>query len=121
MEHQWDLDPAPFFSNLFPAHKEADWVKAQQKFRTIIVRKINNSFRFTDDLQSLNDDSTFEKQYNDIYSAELELKKENNSNSCGSCLDVYIYTENEEFHAKLFDKRDNFVFNIEEVMQAIGF
>ena len=89
MEHQWDLDPAPFFANLFPAHKEADWVKAQLKFRKIIVRKINNSFQFIDDLQSLNDDSTFEKQYMDIYSAELELKKENDSNSCGF---VFIFT-----------------------------
>ena len=121
MEHQWDLDPALFFANLFPAHKEANWVKAQLKFRKIIVRKIKNYFQFIDDLQSLNDDSTFEKQYMDIYSAELELKKENNSNSCGSCLYIYIYTENEEFYGKLFDKRDNCVSNIEEVMQAIGF
>ena len=42
-------DPAPFFANLFLAHKEADWVKAQRKLGTINVRKINNSFRFIDD------------------------------------------------------------------------
>ena len=39
---------APFFTNLFQAHKEADWVKAQRKLGTINVRKINNSFRFID-------------------------------------------------------------------------
>ena len=55
-------DPAPFFANLFLAHKEADWDKAQRKLGTINVRKINNSFRFIDDLLSLNDGSTFEKQ-----------------------------------------------------------
>ena len=32
-------DPAPFFANLFLAHKEADWVKAQRKLGTINVRK----------------------------------------------------------------------------------
>ena len=48
-------DPAPFFANLFLAHKEVDWVKAQRKVGTINVRKINNSFRFIDDLLSLND------------------------------------------------------------------
>ena len=68
-------DPAPFFANLFLAHKEADWVKAQLKFGTIIVRKLDNSFQFIDDLLSLNDDSTFEKHYKDIYPTELELKK----------------------------------------------
>ena len=33
------------------------------------------------DLLSLNDDSSFEKHYKNIYPTELELKKENNSNS----------------------------------------
>ena len=53
-----DFDPTPLFANLFPAHKEADWVKEQCKLGTISVRKINNSFQFIDDLLSLNDDST---------------------------------------------------------------
>ena len=105
-------DPAPFFANLSLAHKEADWVKAQRKLGTINVRKINNSFRFIDDLLSLNDGSTFAKHYKDIYPTELELKKENNSNSCASFLDLYIYIENGEFHSRLFDKRDNFGFDI---------
>ena len=87
-------DPAPFFANLFLAHKETDWVKAQDKLGTINVQKINNYFRFIDDLLSLNDDCTFKKHYKDIYPTELELKKENNRNSCASFLDIYIYTEN---------------------------
>ena len=68
-------DPVLFFANLFQVHKEADWVKAQRKLGTIIVRKVNNSFRFIDDLLSLNDASTFEKHYKDIYPTELELEK----------------------------------------------
>ena len=59
-------DPVPFLTNLFLAHKEADWVKVQRKLGTINVRKINNFIRFIDDLLSLNDDSTFEKHYKDI-------------------------------------------------------
>ena len=99
--------PAPFFANLFLADKEADWVKATRKLATINVWKLNNSFRFIDHLQSLNDGSTFEKHYKNIYPTELELKKENNSNSCASFLDIYIYIESAEFRAKLFDKQDN--------------
>ena len=45
-----------------------------------------------------------EKYHKDIYPTELELKKENNSNSCASYLDMYIYIKNGEFHTKLFDK-----------------
>ena len=67
-------DPAPFFENLFPPHKEVDWVKVQRKLGTINIRKINNSFWFIDDLLSLNDNSTFQKQYKDIYPTELKLK-----------------------------------------------
>ena len=58
---------------------------------------MNDSFWFIDDLLSLNDGSTFEKHYMDIYSTELELKEENISNSCASFLDLYIYIENGKF------------------------
>ena len=61
-------DPAPFFVNLFLAHKEVDWIKAQSKLGTVNFRKINNSFQFIDDMLSLNDDR-------DTYPIELELKK----------------------------------------------
>ena len=59
-------DPGPFFANLFLAHKEADWVKAQRKLETINVLKINSFFWFINDWRSLNDNSTFEKHYKDV-------------------------------------------------------
>ena len=61
--------------NLFITDKETEWVKAQCKVRAINVRKINNSFRFIDDLLWLSDDSTFDKHSKDIYLTELELRK----------------------------------------------
>ena len=76
-------DPPPVFANLFLAHKQADWVKAQHQLGAINVRKINSSFQCIDDLLSLNDGSTFETHYQYFYPTELELKKENNS-SCGT-------------------------------------
>ena len=54
-------DPALFFEQLILVPKEADCAKAQHKLGTINVPKVNNSFRFVDDLLSLNDDSTFEE------------------------------------------------------------
>ena len=61
---------------------------------------------------SVNDGSTSEKHYNYIYPPVLELEKENNSNSCASFLGIYIYIKNGEFHTKLFDKQENFWFDI---------
>ena len=104
--------PVPFFGNLFLADKEAGWVKTKCKLGTINFQNINNSFRFIDDLLSLNDNSIFEKLYKDISPTELELKKEINNNCCASFHYKYIYTENGEFHTKLFDKHDNFGLNI---------
>ena len=71
--------------------KGAEWVKTQRQLETINVQKINNSFRFINDLLSLDDDNTFEKHFKDIYSTELELKKGNNNNSCAFTY-VYLYT-----------------------------
>ena len=97
-------DPTPYLANLFLAHKETDWVKAQCKLGAISVRKINSFFQFINDLLSLNDDSTFEKHYlrKGIYSTELEWKKENISCAFASFLDIYI--ESGKFHIKLFSK-----------------
>ena len=99
-------DPSePFFTNLFLAYNEADWVKAQRKLGKVNVHQI-------DDLLSLNDDSTLEKHYKDIYSPELELEKENSNHSCASFLDIYIYIENGQFHTKLFYNWYSFDFDI---------
>ena len=38
--------------------------------------------------------------------------KKNNSYFCASFLVTYLYVENGELHTKLFDKRDNFGFDI---------
>ena len=45
-----ESEPAPFFANLFLAHKEAEKVKAQSKLGTNNIQKINNSFCFIDEL-----------------------------------------------------------------------
>ena len=68
-------DPAPFFANLFLASYESKWVNSQRKSKNKNIRKINNAFRFIDDLILFNDDDIFENHFKDIYPEELELKK----------------------------------------------
>ena len=61
-----------------------------------MFEKIDNPFWFINDLLSLNDDnydSTFEEHLKGIYTTKVELKEENNSNSCAFFLDIYMYIE----------------------------
>ena len=51
-------DPAPFFVNLFLAHKALTELRHNKSLEQSMFGKIINSFRFIDDLLSLNDDST---------------------------------------------------------------
>ena len=90
-------DPAPFLANLFLAQKEADLVKAQRELGTINVQKINNSFRFIDDLLSL---------------------------YFSTCIFVYFHIckfsliKMIQRHQEVFIKYNK---SIEELLQAIGF
>ena len=62
-----------------------------------MFEKIDNPFRFIDDLLSLNDDNDdriFEERLKGIYTTEIELIEENSSNSCAFFLDIYMYIEN---------------------------
>ena len=77
-------DPAPFFANLFLYHYEDKWIRKLKKSDLIRARKFANTFRFIDDLTTLNDWGEFEQHFREIYPPELELKKENLGNTEGS-------------------------------------
>ena len=105
-------DPAPFFANLFLYHYESSWIKSIKKTNPILARKFGNTFRYIDDLLAANDGNSFESFYRDIYPSELELGKENSTNSETNFLDLNISIKDGIFTTKLYDKRDNFDFDI---------
>ena len=105
-------DPAPFMANLFLYFYENKWLLELKKKDLHKARLFSNTFRFIDDLCTINDNNEFERNYQQIYPVELELKKENNSNLEASFLDLSITLENKHFNTKLFDKRDAFPFSI---------
>ena len=76
------------------------------------ARKFNNIFRFQDDLAAVNDDGEIDKNINNIYPEELELKKENVGLKEADYLDLHINIINKQFSLKLYDKRDAFNFDI---------
>ena len=73
-------DPAPFFANLFLAHKKLTMKRCNISLEQSMFEKSIIPFSLPG--------STLEKHYKDIYPTELELKKESNSNSCATFLDL---------------------------------
>ena len=105
-------DPAPFFANLFLHYYEHQWVEKHKKSNFLATRKLQNTYRFIDDLITINDGGIFEKNIKDIYPVELELKKESHINTSAHFLDLNITINNSKFDSKLFDKRNDFPFDI---------
>ena len=105
-------DPAPFMANLFLYYYESKFLKQYKVNNMKNARKFNFIFRFIDDLLAVNDDGEFEKNIKKIYPKELELKKENTEDDQASYLDLYMKISNRQFSTKLYDKRDDFNFDI---------
>ena len=105
-------DPAPYLANLFLYRYESTWLSKTRKDNYILARKFGRVFRFIDDLISINDGGEFEKCLPLIYPEELELKKENAVNTATSFLELDIRICDNQFHTKLYDKRDSFGFHI---------
>ena len=104
-------DPAPFMANLFLYHFESKWVKNLKKDNLQKARRFGNTFRFIDDLFTINDNE-FLRCFQEIYPPELELNLEHTGSEV-SFLDLKITKEdNGQLSMKLFDKRDDFPFSI---------
>ena len=104
-------DPAPFMANLFLYHYENKWIKNLKKKDLAKARKFGNTFRFIDDLLTINDDNLFLENFKDIYPSELQLNLEGSGTHL-SFLDLDLTLQNRHLEIKLFDKRDAFPFSI---------
>ena len=104
-------DPAPFMANLFLYHYESKWVKSLKKDSLQRARRYNHTFRFIDDLLTINDRDEFLSSFKEIYPPELQLNLEHSGDKV-TFLDLEITKENGYFSTKLFDKRDEFPFSI---------
>ena len=103
------IDPAPFWANLFLYTYEHDYIKKLIKEDRVKAKHFHSTFRFIDDLCSINDGGEFGRVFKDIYPNELELKVEHEGDSA-SFLNLDIRVEENQFVYKLYDKRDAFPF-----------
>ena len=104
-------DPAPFMANLFLYHYESRWVKSLKKNSLQRARRFNHTFRFIDDLLTINDRDEFLSSFKEIYPPELQLNLEHSGDRV-TFLDLEITKEDGHFNTKLYDKRDDFPFSI---------
>ncbi len=106
------IDPAPFMANLYLYTYEFDKMEELTRSDRGVALKFNKTFRFIDDLIDLNNDGVMERIWKEIYPPELILKKENPTDQKATFLDLNIEIIEKKFVTKLYDKRDNFKFNI---------
>ena len=104
-------DPAPFMANLFLYYFESNWINNLKKESLQRARRFLHTFRFIDDLLTINDHGEFSNSFKEIYPPELQLNLEHSGNQV-SFLDLQITNENGHLNTKLFDKRDDFPFSI---------
>jgi len=84
-----------------------------------LIEKFNTSFRYLDDLCSL-DNSLFRTYIKNSYPKELILLLSNNSDDKATLLDLDVQNNNLHSTIKIYDKRGDFDFNIVNFLQLDG-
>ena len=79
--------------------------------QTDIIEAFNSTSRYLDDLLNI-DNPYFEQMVGQIYPTELQLNKANYSDTEAPFLDFNLSTTNGIVSSKIYDKRDDFHFEI---------
>ena len=104
-------DPAPFQANLGLHYYEFAFLNKYANRK--VARKLNHTQRYIDDINTKNDGSEFSSNMKTIYPQELELSKENKGTTlAGTVLEIDISIHSKKFVTKVYDKRDDFNFEI---------
>ena len=107
------IDPAPFMANLFLHYYENKFIKNLVDNGNIKEAGVlKYTFRYLDDLLSINDAYYFKEVISSIYPSELKLSSTNINPCYSEFLDLDISIVNGKLHSKIFDKRRNFNFNV---------
>ena len=76
-----------------------------------LEQTFNSTSRYLDDLLS-NDNIYFDQMVDRIYPTELQLNRTNSSDTETPFLDLYLCISNGTISIKIYDKRDDFDFDI---------
>ena len=80
-------------------------------YQADVIKAFNSTSRYLDDLLNI-DNPYFEGMVNQIYPSELQLNKANTSDTEAPFLDLHLSISNGYVSSKIYDKRDDFDFDI---------
>ena len=104
---------APLVADLFLFCYERDFMKdLSSDNQADAIRAFNSTSRYLDDLLNI-DNPYIEGMVNQIYPSELQLNKANTSDTeAPFLLDLHMSISNGFVSSKIYDKRDDFDFDI---------
>ena len=103
---------APLVADLFLFCYERDFMKnLSSDYQADVIKAFNLTSRYLDDLLNI-DNPYFEGIVNQIYPPELQLNKANTSDTEAPFLDIHLSISNGFVSSKIYDKRDDFDFDI---------
>ena len=76
-----------------------------------VIDAFNITFRYLDDIFNINN-VYFDNMVSQIYPSELQLNKANTSDTKATFLDLHLSISNDIVSTKIYDKRDDFDFEI---------
>ena len=103
---------APLVADLFLFCYERDFMLSlSDNNQSDVVEAFNSTSRYLDDLLNI-DNPYFEQMVGQIYPTELQLNKANSSDTEAPFLDLNLSITNGIVSSKIYDKRDDFNFEI---------
>ena len=103
---------APLVADLFLFCYERDFMTSLSGVKQAeIIETLKSTSRYLDDLLNI-DNPYFESMVNRIYLPELQLNKANTSDTEAPFLDLHLSITNGFVSSKIYDKRDDFDFDI---------
>ena len=103
---------APLVADLFLFCHERDFMLSlSDNNQTDVIEAFNSTYRYLNDLLNI-DNPYFEQMVGQIYPTELQLDKVNSSDTEAPFLDLNLSITNDIVSSKMYDKRDDFSFEI---------
>ena len=105
-------DCAPLVADLFLFCYERDFMLSlSEDNQSDVIEAFSSTSRYLDDLLTI-DNNFFDSMINPIYPSELQLNKANVSDTEASFLDLHLSISDGFVQTKIYDKRDDFDFDI---------
>ena len=102
----------PLVTDLFLYCYERDFMDSlNHDNQADVSEAFNSTSRYLDDLLNI-DKSYFEGMVNQIYTPEIQLNKANTTDTEAPFLDLHLSIANGFVSSKIYDKRDDFDFDI---------